>query len=152
MVVSLSALVLAVSCATSEKVVVKDAGDAVPPPQAPMSSQPPAMQSAPTSSSADNGNVTDKDLDTYKGDYERAKADYGKDSKDATKKDAYVKATDKYAYASMMATSLDRSVKYKQALHLYRESLQIDPTDKDAQNWINQIEMIYKSLGKPVPE
>ena len=43
-------------------------------------------------------------------------------------------------------------VKYPTALRAYREVLKYDKTNKKAQENINTIEGIYKSMGRPVPQ
>lgn len=70
----------------------------------------------------------------------------------AAAKQALVAATDRYALSSMYATSLDRKVKYRQALRLYREALKIDPTNREAKNNSDLIISIYRSMHLPVPK
>lgn len=54
---------------------------------------------------------------------------------------------------SMMADeALPPRVKYPGALHAYREVLKYDKTNKKAQQNIDTIEGIYKSMGRPVPQ
>jgi len=42
--------------------------------------------------------------------------------------------------------------KYPNALRQYRQVLTFDKTNKDAQTKIKQIEDIYKSMGRPIPQ
>lgn len=64
---------------------------------------------------------------------------------------AFVAAGDRFATATMMAPELDRKVKYRDALRLYREVLKVDPKNREAKNNSEMIVGIYKQLGKPVP-
>lgn len=83
--------------------------------------------------------------------YASTKAAYTKKPKSAPLKKAYVEATVRYGTASMMLPVLDRKIKYRQALNLYREALKLDPTNKEAINNRDMIVSIYKSMGRPVP-
>ncbi len=53
-----------------------------------------------------------------------------------------------------MTTQSDqpRSVKYRVALQYFRRTVALDPSNKDAAGWIDTIESIYKSLGRPIPK
>jgi hypothetical protein len=93
-----------------------------------------------------------KQLKALEKSYVASKAAYKKKPKDAKLKKAYVAATVKYGHESMMSTSLDRSLKYRQALRLYREALKLDPENPVAKPESELIIRIYKSLGKPVPK
>lgn len=68
-----------------------------------------------------------------------------------TTKKAYVSATVKYGTACMNSDALDRKVKYKKALQLYREALKVDPSNKEAKENAKMIEDVYRSMGRPVP-
>ena len=43
-------------------------------------------------------------------------------------------------------------MKYPAALHAYREVLKYDRANQKAKDQIAQIESIYKSMGRPVPQ
>jgi hypothetical protein len=57
-----------------------------------------------------------------------------------------------YADAWMFGESLPQRVKYRVALKVYRQVLELDPKNEKATASKKQIEEIYKSLGRPVPE
>jgi len=81
-----------------------------------------------------------------------AKSAFKRHPKDATAKQKYVAATVKLGTADMSSDALDRKVKYKKALQLYREALKVDPNNVEAKNNKQLIESIYKSMGRPVPQ
>lgn len=81
----------------------------------------------------------------------KAKAAYQKRPKDGSIKKQYVEATVRYGTACMTSDDLDRKVKYRKALRLYREALKVDPTNKEALNNKKLIESIYRSMGRPIP-
>lgn len=64
----------------------------------------------------------------------------------------FVQINDVYANKTMMAGWLSPHEKYSKALHLYRESLKADPHDAEAKKWVDTIESIYKSMGRPIPK
>jgi len=49
------------------------------------------------------------------------------------------------------ADALTKARQYASALGDYRKSLKHDPSNADAKNWIDQIIMIYDSLGREAP-
>lgn len=84
--------------------------------------------------------------------YKASKAAYEKKPSDPKLKDAYVKATNEYANSIMMNSAYTPVEKYPPALRLYREVLKVDPKNAEARRWIETIESIYRSLGKPIPK
>ncbi|MEZ0326168.1 MAG: hypothetical protein ACAH95_09690 [Fimbriimonas sp.] len=84
--------------------------------------------------------------------YASAKAMYVKKPNDAKVKKAYAAAAANYGYESMISPVLDRSVKYRQALRLFREAMKIEPNHPLAKPASDKIIQIYKSLGRPVPK
>ena len=53
----------------------------------------------------------------------------------------------------LMCTSMAApSVKYPIALRLLRAASKLNPSHDGAREWVDEIESIYKALGKPVPE
>jgi len=66
-------------------------------------------------------------------------------------KSNFIVATDRLATASMSSQTLDRKIRYRQALRLYRDVLKVDPTNFEAKNNSKLIISIYKQLGKPIP-
>jgi len=109
----------------------------------------PTHTNVPVTPEPTTGGVPQGDLKKDQANYDAAKAAYGKDPKT---KDAYVQATIKLATDTMGSNSLESKVKYPAALRLYREALKVDPTNKDAMDYKNLIEGIYKQMGRPVPQ
>ena len=101
-------------------------------------------QSGPTAADA-------KQLRACETAYNSTKAVYLK-KKDPASKKKYVIATVKFGTAAMMSDVLDRKLKYRKALHLYREALKLDPKNVEAKNNSDMIVSIYKSMGRPVPQ
>jgi tetratricopeptide (TPR) repeat protein len=83
--------------------------------------------------------------------YAKAKKALAAKPKDKALRRAFVAAGDRYATATMMAPELDRKVKYRDALRLYREVLKVDPSNHEAKSNSDLIVSIYKQFGKPVP-
>ncbi len=83
--------------------------------------------------------------------YAHAKSVYTKHPSSAAKKN-YVISTVRYGTASMLSPALDRKVKYRQALRLYREALKLDPKNEEARNNSEMIVSIYRQMGRPVPK
>lgn len=81
----------------------------------------------------------------------KAKAAYVKNKKSPAAKTTYVKWTMTLAENTMYAKYLSSKEKYPKALRSYREVLTVDPTNKEAKQWVNMIESIYKQSGKPIP-
>ena len=69
----------------------------------------------------------------------------------AAHKKSFVVAADRFALLSMTSAALDRKVKYKQALQLYREVLKCDPSNYEAKSNSDLIISIYKSMHRPIP-
>jgi hypothetical protein len=65
---------------------------------------------------------------------------------------SFVEMNDVYANKTMTAGWLSPHEKYSKALRLYRESLKADPKDPEARKWVDEIESIYKSMGRPIPK
>jgi hypothetical protein len=92
-----------------------------------------------------------KQLKACEAAYSSTKAVFLK-KKDPASKKKFVAATVKFGTAAMMSDVLDRKLKYRKALHLYREALKLDPANKEAKNNSDMIVSIYKSMGRPVPQ
>lgn len=84
--------------------------------------------------------------------YGDAKAAYKKSPKKADTKKKYVDATNALAFQVMNSSALGPREKYPRSLQLYRETLSVDPKNADATKWKNQLEAIYKSMGRPIPK
>jgi tetratricopeptide (TPR) repeat protein len=83
--------------------------------------------------------------------YTVAKAAFAKKPSSGPAKRAYIDSTVKFGTAAMTLPVLDRKIKYKKALHLYREALKLEPTNKEALSNSQMIISIYHSMGRPVP-
>jgi hypothetical protein len=81
-----------------------------------------------------------------------AKASFLKAPKDAKKKKEYVSLTLLLANNTQASMALGSKVKYPKSLRLYREILKVDPANKEAKMNRDQIESIYKSMGRPIPK
>lgn len=79
------------------------------------------------------------------------KAAYLKNPKDAKVKKAYVDASVGLGLQYTFANTVDRKIKYKKALTYLREAKKADPKNPVANEWIQRIESIYKSMGRPIP-
>ncbi len=94
---------------------------------------------------------TAAEVKTYGTAYAKAKKVLAAKPKDKKAKQAFVVAGDRFATATMMSPDLDRKVKYRESLRVYREVLKVDPQNKEAKNNSEMIISIYKQLGKPIP-
>jgi hypothetical protein len=104
--------------------------------------------------------TTDTDTTSSKGDDKAEKlikeaddADtkYQKSKSDADKMTCITKQLTAANYL-MFEANLSPKKKYKPALQRYRRVLELDPSNKEANENKQQIEDIYKSMGMPIPE
>lgn len=79
-------------------------------------------------------------------------AAYRKMPKNPGMRKQYVDSTVQLGVATMKADSIDRKLKYKEALRYYRAALKVDPKNETARKWSDTIVAIYKSMGRPVPK
>lgn len=86
-----------------------------------------------------------------KADYEKAAANLKAHPKDKKTRTAFIAASDRYAAGEMVDPNIDRKIKYKTALELYRAVLKVDPNDVEAKNNSAIIIDIYNKLGKQPP-
>ena len=77
-------------------------------------------------------------------------ANYKKDNGDAVKKQLIEKHMTAGNYL-MFEANLSPKKKYKPALKHYRRVLELDPSNAEAQRNKAQIEEIYTSMGRPIP-
>ncbi|HEY3783253.1 MAG TPA: hypothetical protein VGL56_19410 [Fimbriimonadaceae bacterium] len=84
-------------------------------------------------------------------DRDAVKAKFDKHPKDPALKGKFVKINDALANATMTCDALTPHQKYAGALKLYRVSLKTDPRDPEADKWVREIEGIYKSMHRPIP-
>ena len=92
------------------------------------------------------------DMKALEESYRTAKGVYERSPGNKTAKEAFVAAAVKFGHESMMTTELDPKIKYKQALRIYREVLEIDPENEVAKPESEMIVKIYEQMGKPVPK
>jgi len=93
-----------------------------------------------------------KALAPLKANYEKTKAAFAKKPKDKKAREAFIKAATVYGHESMVSPDLPTSVKYRQALRLYREVLKLEPKHPVARPEHDLIVQIYKQMGRPVPK
>jgi hypothetical protein len=120
-----------------------------PSPAAGTATKAPEAQSAAPEPSAAAPQEASASIDELKQAYEAAKP---KDGKAPADPKALVQATNAYAYAVMTDDAIPPREKYPQSLKLYRESQKLDPSDAESAKWVKEIEDIYKSMGRPIPE
>lgn len=106
-----------------------------------------AQYSAPAATDRDR-----KELAAAQAAYRAAKAKHEKNPKDVKLRQSFVAATVKLGTQTMVSPVLDRTLKYKQALRLYREALKLDPKNVEARKNSELIIGIYRSMGRPVPK
>lgn len=82
----------------------------------------------------------------------KAQTAYDGNKADAKAKSALVAAKLTYGNALRDSEKLPFSVKYRAALKMYRQVLELDPQNKETIEKKTEIESIYKSMGRPIPE
>lgn len=98
----------------------------------------------------ENEAVTDEDALKYTKEADEADSKYQKTKSDADKQ-ACIFAQLKAANFLMFEADLPPREKYKPALVRYRRVLELDPKNQEAMANKTEIEDIYKSMGKPIP-
>lgn len=93
-----------------------------------------------------------KELARLQKDRDSAKAAYDKHPKNPQLAQKFVTLNDKLAYSTMFANGESPHQRYSTALKLYRLSLKAAPKDAEAKKWVDEIEMIYKSMHRPIPK
>jgi tetratricopeptide (TPR) repeat protein len=94
---------------------------------------------------------TDPTVVTYQNAVDKAKKAHDAKKDDATKKalfDAYAAFGTYMTYDSPVTP---RQGKYRKALIEFRHALTLDPSNAKVKNEIEQIEAIYRDMGRPVP-
>jgi len=81
-----------------------------------------------------------------------AKMALAKNPKDKKSQKKFATIGALYGHESMTSPVLPPRVKYRQALHIYREVLKVDPTNPVAKQDSDMMIKIYKSMGRPVPK
>ncbi len=103
--------------------------------------------------------TTDTDTSKSKGDpkadqlikdADDADSKYEKTKSDADKKNCILKQMTAANYL-MYEANLSPKKKYKPALKRYNRVLELDPNNTEAKDNKKQIEDIYQSMGKPIP-
>jgi tetratricopeptide (TPR) repeat protein len=92
-----------------------------------------------------------KKLATLGKSYTATKAALAKKPKDPKLQERFITAAVKYGHECMTSPDLDRKLKYKRALRVYREVLKLDPDNEVAKEESNLIISIYKQMGRKVP-
>ncbi|MCA0361275.1 MAG: hypothetical protein LCH41_09490 [Armatimonadetes bacterium] len=105
------------------------------------------IASAPATNKVDQARA---ELKSGEAAYQSAKAAYAKSKSEADKR-ALVEAAFAFGEVVVLSPVLRPMEKYPQALGLFREVQELDPTHAKAKEWDDQIVMIYKSLGKEPP-
>jgi hypothetical protein len=77
----------------------------------------------------------------------KSKAAPGNSALRAAAGEAYYKA----GHEMMVSAKLNRKVKYRGALRLFREALRVDPAQRQAAGEKQLLEDIYRSMGRPIP-
>ena len=77
---------------------------------------------------------------------------YDKSPSNGAARQALVDALVAKANADMADQEMPPREKYPAALGLYRRAAKIDPSNATARAGIDQIEAIYKQMGRPIPE
>ena len=104
-------------------------------------------------SSTESAHVEKEKIKSLRLGYSQSKRAMTKAKSAAAPKIAFANTAAAYGTAIMNATSYtDRAKKYRDALHLFREALKADPTNKEAKENKDLIEGIYKQLGKKIPD
>ena len=115
-----------------------------------------AALSAMAGAQAPPANATQKaqlaKLATLEKNYLNSKKAFTKTPKDKKVREAYIKNAVIFGHESMISPALGTSVKYKQALRVYREVLKLEPKHPVARPEHDLIVNIYKQMGRPVPK
>jgi hypothetical protein len=77
---------------------------------------------------------------------------YDANPQDADSRTKLVQATYEFGKKVNYDPELMPRVKYPQALRLFRRVLELDPSHEQAKAEKEQIESIYRSMGRPIPE
>jgi hypothetical protein len=80
-----------------------------------------------------------------------AKKAFLRNPKDPAAKRIYIKVTLDAANAYMRTPALPSTKKYPKSLRYFREVRKVDPKNKVANESIEMMESIYRSIGKPIP-
>ncbi len=84
--------------------------------------------------------------------YDKVKAEYDKNPKSDKAKKTFISTGLSFADLTMKADWLGPKLMYPKALRVYRAVKKADPKNKEANEWIANIEGIYKSMGRPIPK
>ena len=95
--------------------------------------------------------AVDPSVVSYQTAVDKAKKSYDAKHDDASKKtlvDAYIAFASYMTYDSPVTP---RQGKYRKALIEFRHALTLDPENAKVKNEIEQIEAIYRDMGRPIP-
>ncbi|MGB9697154.1 MAG: hypothetical protein ACP5P3_02790 [Ignavibacteria bacterium] len=96
-------------------------------------------------------NAKDETADKFSKEAYDFEKTYAKDKSEANKKQLIEKHLAAGNYL-MFKANLHPKKKYAPALRHYRRVLELDPSNDEAKTNKEQIEMIYESMGRPVPQ
>ena len=94
----------------------------------------------------------DPDIQKYQDAVDKSKAAYEANSNDKTRAalaDAHAAFGNYMVYDSPVTP---RKGKYRRALVEYRRALELEPNNEKVKAEVAQIEMIYRDMGRPVPQ
>ena len=91
-------------------------------------------------------------LNKLEKEYKAAKAKLAKSPKDKKVQKNFTDLASLYGHEVMLSPVLGAKVKYRQALHIFREVLKIDPKHPVAKGDSDQIIAVYQSMGRPIPK
>jgi tetratricopeptide (TPR) repeat protein len=91
------------------------------------------------------------DLASLEASFKQAEKAFKENPADNAAKEKYIAASNSLAFV-IMGSDEPPNKKYPKALAMYREVLKLDPENREAKKWVEDIEAIYESLGRPVPK
>lgn len=99
-----------------------------------------------------DGSTDPKVLQRLQKNWEAASASFAKHPKDSKARKDYIVAGVRFGHESMVSPILSAHVKYRQALHVYKQVLKVDPNNPVAKPEADLMIRIYKQLGRPIPD
>lgn len=120
--------------------------------QAPAGGAPAAMEIKDPVTDAKLAEVLTPEMKEMVEKVKKAQSAYDANKTDAKAKSGLAAAKLTYGNALRDSEKLPFSIKYRAALKMYRQVLELDPQNKEATEKKTEIESIYKSMGRPIPE
>lgn len=109
-----------------------------------------SQENTDTKSGGEKENWNDEGANKYTNEADEADSKYVKSKSEKDKQECILKQM-KAANYLMFEADLPPKEKYKPALQRYRRVLELDPKNEEAAANKMQIEDIYRSMGKPIP-